>query len=1745
MKTARPAGFRLALDLLTSRYQKCLMADDSNSSDHQADPPNGSSPRAAGPAGSQFEVSVGVHYALAVLAQTEAFGLPGFIASRIAFQRVDQGHPLDDIVLYGEGPAGACTLEIQAKRSLAFTKGNSRFGTIIKDMIKGRAIDPARRFAVAIERTSLAIENGVQEVLELAKYTSDDKSFRALLDTPGRSNQPMRDFVEAFEHHHAVAGGDATADTFSLLRAFTVLTFDYARPNSIAEHTDRMRSAALTNGVTDPYDELIALIMRVDAIGGDLDRKRLIECLEEQGVTMRAAPSLVMARSKVEELSAFALEEIDTKIAGAHLLRTSQRHAVEACLDAARQGTGFLELSGPGGSGKSALLKASAAAQAEHAQILVLSPDRTPPGGWPALQSQLGIDATADAFLLDLACDGGGIVFVDGLDRFRSEAERKTVSDIILAAARTRGVTVAFTARPGWQQAHEFSEAVIRALQNRDKVEITGLNDTEADALAAAVPQLAALLQPGHPAKALARNPFILKRFATTTLDPESLISEAAFGWSWWMSGGHAVDSTDGEQRTRRRILFAVADAQLKGASLVDLKPEAADANAVASLIADEVLTEVSTDRVKFKHDLFSDWAVAAYLSEDAARFVALTGNDSPPFWLARGTELAFRRLAEDRDASTWYSCLANLRAKGVHEEWIGLALLALVRSEQANTLLDRHQAALLADDGDLAAKLIWRVIGAHSIKIPMPAKTASNSPEKGPIGLALPDISIWVPLVAWASRRFSELPSKALSAAVELFQKWILLSAYGEMTVAPVLLDRLADMLVAHVEDMPKRYVGFKDVPPKIRYPANRDTSYTARLTLAAFADKNPGAAERYLTAIAASERVVDELYELLNFPFSMPKAAPKAFAAAFIEGTRQEYAAHSESDRRHGRSVSISRLEHRFSLSKCGISLFHDIFQADADQGIVLVRTLTRMTEDAIGAGGSFDLELAGGTRTITPTSSYSWPRGHGPSQAVSKALAAMEHWAHGQIEAGVSLQDVIVRLAGDGPISGAFLLVIVDITLSHGMLGAAELHELMASPDLLALDSERYQHDYLDGMRGGGLMGGLQAGPEADRPIEQALLQRASRSIALHDVFIQVALRVPKDEKRGLKSRLEGAVQRLGAWEQTHIDWHDPVFMASYALRALDVKSYREETRTVNDENQTGWVYNWPEDQAKWIAEHSESAAREHSTFNRSLAIRMAMDDEKNDTKPTTEDAEAVLSETADAKPTKEPLDHDPNDPWIARLGAAAFLARMYPEGKLRGEAPRLKMIFEAALRHVDRSRSNLRYDVMYDPAALAFAGLLYLYRDERCAPDDRTLLDSILQVEGSSVAALLHHPAAAKALGQDRLKACMRVGFQSCVFARRQNHDEPVGAYEARKEAVDTESEAHKSAELAWLSGGGDEPAWFVPPRTREKARRRGVLISGGRTEPETPATEPEWPDVYFDGHTGDQWLKALKLFAGPEDLKAIFLANREWLLEANKAVDGDNQRADIDRHWTRPLFECAARTAKDWSEGERETHIFAVLDQFAPEPFFSMSAAFLVESDLRHIEGSPGDTAYLAGLRQRVWRSLEGTKGWERHRWSRDGRLEIYLHELVAGLFMKLPHGFGDTQSYTGGLSEAQLLPFAKTLTDAASSAGPCPTISSMFLDVLELLAAEIASRYLLSAAHDWAAEAKDDFWRTVRIGERVCAIAGKGIRDAAEAKEWQPISNAVAAAGVPEGEALKKRIQSIIDSGTQSKGSNM
>jgi hypothetical protein len=172
--------------------------------------------------------------------------------------------------------------------------------------------------------------------------------------------------------------------------------------------------------------------------------------------------------------------------------------------------------------------------------------------------------------------------------------------------------------------------------------------------------------------------------------------------------------------------------------------------------------------------------------------------------------------------------------------------------------------------------------------------------------------------------------------------------------------------------------------------------------------------------------------MLQLLEFPGKLASAAPAAFCAAFLNSVKHDE--DNDASRRDRRYRTPSMLQGPFVLGRCGIGLFTDLLAADRKSALELIRSLVALDQGPTKSDDGFVLTLAGQDRRITPVFSYGWSRGNAPSTIVAMALKALEFSAHKRIEAGERLEDIVRELIGDGPVSGALLLVIADLILSH---------------------------------------------------------------------------------------------------------------------------------------------------------------------------------------------------------------------------------------------------------------------------------------------------------------------------------------------------------------------------------------------------------------------------------------------------------------------------------------------------------------------------------------------------------------------------------------------------------------------------------------------------------------------------------------------------------------------------------------
>ena len=216
----------------------------------------------------------------------------------------------------------------------------------------------------------------------------------------------------------------------------------------------------------------------------------------------------------------------------------------------------------------------------------------------------------------------------------------------------------------------------------------------------------------------------------------------------------------------------------------------------------------------------------------------------------------------------------------------------------------------------------------------------------------------------------------------------------------------------------------------------------------------------------------------------------------------------------------------------------------------------------------------------------------------------------------------------------------------------------------------------------------------------------------------------------------------------------------------------------------------------------------------------------------------------------------------------------------------------------------------------------------------------------------------------------------------------------------------------------------------PTGRRRRRGDRGVakrtLTIGGKSGAKKPAPrEPDGRTIISTKKPERRGFGFSNVSAQMPDRcrKAVMRANRDWLLETNGPGEDGEDDGDIERVWTRGLMDYAAAHARHWPDDTRQALVFDVLTAFSDEAFIDAAAAFIVQSDLRLIEGDAEDRAYLLSVREALWPRLKQTWHWRSHLWSTRDGMEIHLKELISAFFMRATYGFGDGQAYTKGLSD--------------------------------------------------------------------------------------------------------------------------
>lgn len=1716
----------------------------------------GTSPAASGPAGSLFEGQVGAAYFLSMLASAEPRGLPGTIIDRIELQRAGEGYPLDDIIVQAHDGAGNLfTLEIQVKRTIDFTTSDAVFKNVVAQMAhaarKPGFWDRKHGLAVATARTSRKIDGAYQDVLTWARQIGTAEVFAERIAREGSSSEDMRKFVRTFKANLAlVAFSNDDETVWKLLRRFQILIFDFTATGSASETLARERSARAlipddAGRGGDLWTALTALATRVAAAGGDRTRETLRSDPDLANFRWAAEPRHIQALAALANDGADALADIRDQINGVSIGRATRVAEVRAGLEAGR----YVEIRGDAGVGKSGILKHLAIQAQTETGVIVLKPGRTPTGGWSGLRERLRFEGAARDLLLELAADGTGLLFVDNLDLF-SEEERPTVNDLIRAAASVPGFSVIATARRnfdvdelGW-----LAQDGLEELGRAPPIFVDELNESEVVEMAAAAPFLAGLLASSHPARDVTRNLFRLARLANRSSDAPVLRTETDMANEWW-------DTADGQpdgRRERQRVIRFLAEQALGPVAVFEVSSQ--PSSAVDALVRAETLQEYGDDKVGFRHDVLREWAVAKFIALDPQAIDRLRLDQLAPSYLARSIELYARSLIEQgEDCSAWDALLSRLSAQGVHATWRRAVLMALVHSEAASRALRAAQPRLLAKNGALLNELIRLTTAVDAQAARETFAESGFKLEAIPENLMIPAGPSWSRLILWILRLGDELPGGSLPDVVDLFTRWST-AMLGTDPLTPSLLRPLFNWLTAIEEDKDERgYSWSSGLFGNALTSSQIDAlEVDLRRTFAMFANRNPALAAAYLQTVIARkqrERLAQELHE---FSGTLAAAAPNEmadlFEAALIPPPR------SEKLERYSRSSFEDRiftfLDSQFLPVSPAQGPFYDLLVAAPETGKRLIRRLvdyaiTAQTRNYPGDVKFIEIAFASGPRRFTWPHTYLWSReSYSRFYAVSSGLMALEAWAHGRVEAGASVDNVILEVIGNGDAPACYLLIAVDLILSHWPASKEIAIPFVANPDLIIRDRERQTRE---GIEMPDLFGLREIQREPVGPVSlKALNERPSRGTTLYETLKFYTHDENQEHRDRVVALLREAMERLPE-PGSEANFGNPEFMVRHALNQLDAGNWAPVEGKLPD----GRIVQ----ALQYVAPQNEAAHLEPfrvESERRMLEVQIQKAAGKLLDAPGASKPEAVgfMADWARNNPPPK-RDSDAGEDNDERNLSAwargetsmniALIAMRDGDEAVRSRARDWAhgVFAERLARPID-SMSGSHDRLQHNPLALAFAGYAFSLRDQSDESDIRRLLE----IAGSdSIAAAPGFAASATAIAQvdERLlKAVLRCALRARIRCHR-NWELDEAGQDAKKAELRASVDAGIALELDWLAGRAPEPHWpefpFVDP-----SPRRGIRI--GAASPPAPRAQRVGHKLFADSQGAAAWLDALTPVSNVADrpwLRDLVEHYREWTSNANGSGLEDDR--DVERapsEWNDAYFKLMAACLPGLTASEVDSFALELIAGISPNASLSASAKLVRNADVLFLDFDAIDASVMLHVRQSLSDLLRRHYGWDRFASERSPSSETHMADTVSALlFHVYNHGIAPPKCYLSlGLVEKThpLLPVVTALATAA----PTILVATETMTFLAISPHAAQLSFAIEIGKGWVSSRPDDtqFWVGYAIGRKLCHWLNKLLEIVPEAfrtegayrNDIDTILGALVRVGVPEASQLEARI---------------
>jgi hypothetical protein len=572
-----------------------------------------------------------------------------------------------------------------------------------------------------------------------------------------------------------------------VLGHFIPRTFDFedsaSRDEAEAVRTCRellVPAEATDQNASDIWAELLRISETLRTTGGEITREKLVARLRPK-FKLRDDSSDVPAWARIRSFSETCLNEIDTALPdGFTVPRASELEALRAKLATGQ----VLAVLGDTGSGKSALMKMLGLEFSQAGSELVFI---------KAEKFNSLVESLPDfAKVLSRTRKSAGLLIFDALEGCYNPQASMLIADTIRLLAEnpeTPWRCSVICQTPEWPRAlagirKHLGKNVLPVVP----VEIAEFGDDEFEIVCSRQPAVARLAKQPHLVHVL-KLPKMLDILLSGQLAENRLLASEADLLDWWweqqVRGANAISS---EERVARLLASRMADELC-----TELSPDSvADGeNAANTLVRHRVLSITSEGRIRFRHDLLSDWSRVKHLlslGDEVTAFMRKHAENPP--WLRAMRLLSQYLLDRSSNVPRWRAilqeCAGGTEEKGTSAENLQIVdawLEGIAFSGNAAEMLATMKEDLFGQEGRLLRRFLVRLLHVGTIPDPIvqeryreldPSLVESASRYH-----RLPLVPVWGPVLQFLVNNQNETTELAAEELAEIGIMWARLEEY------------------------------------------------------------------------------------------------------------------------------------------------------------------------------------------------------------------------------------------------------------------------------------------------------------------------------------------------------------------------------------------------------------------------------------------------------------------------------------------------------------------------------------------------------------------------------------------------------------------------------------------------------------------------------------------------------------------------------------------------------------------------------------------------------------------------------------------------------------------------------------------------------------------------------------------------------------------------------------------------------